>query len=185
MVEQVLVDAHNLLHKLIELSPRFPRGIGDQRKATANLLANYASHYRRRVVAFFDGGAGPEGEAAMTRPLLRAIFTPNAESADDAIADYLLAQKAPQRILVVSSDKEVADHARHLRANVASSETFARTLLRLNGEGEALSRPPEIKHQHAAPDGDKAKIRRKDFADLEAEMLAEAESFEQELRKRL
>lgn len=120
-----LIDGHNLIPKLgLRLdSP------DDEMELTA-ILQEFARLNRREVEVYFDGA--PAGQAG-TRNLgtVRAHFVRLGQTADSAIHARLQKMgKNAKNWIVVSSDHEVQNAARTVRAAFITSEEFVKSLRR-------------------------------------------------------
>jgi predicted RNA-binding protein with PIN domain len=118
-----LIDGHNLIPKLgLRLdSP-------DDELELIALLQAFCRLERRQVDVYFDGAPA---EHAGTRKVgtVAAHFVPRGRTADNAIRSRLKKLgKAAKNWTVVTSDRQVQSDARSARAEVVSSDEFARTL---------------------------------------------------------
>lgn len=118
-----LVDGHNLIPKAgLRLD-----SIDDEMDLVA-VLQEFARLHRRQVEVYFDGA--PAGQAGIRNlGTVKAHFVRAGTTADDAIARRLKKLgRAAKNWTVVSSDRQVQANARAARAEVLSSEEFARLL---------------------------------------------------------
>jgi predicted RNA-binding protein with PIN domain len=118
-----LVDGHNLIPKAGLHLDSF-----DDEMELVAILQEFARLHRRQVEVYFDGA--PTAQAG-TRVLgtVKAHFVRAGTTADDAIARRLKKLgRAAKNWTVVSSDRQVQAEARTARAEVLSSEEFARLL---------------------------------------------------------
>jgi len=118
-----LIDGHNLIPKLgLRLD-----SMDDELELIA-ILQEFCRLERRQAEVYFDGAPSPH---AGTRKLgaVTATFVPLTTTADDAIRKRLKKLgKAAKNWTVVSSDRQVQADARNARAEVLSSDSFAKTL---------------------------------------------------------
>jgi predicted RNA-binding protein with PIN domain len=118
-----LVDGHNLIPKVgLRLD-----SMDDEMELVA-ILREFARLHRRQVEVYFDGA--PAGQAG-TRGMgtVKAHFVSAGTTADDAIRRRLKKMgRSAKNWTVVSSDRQVQAEARAARAEVLSSEEFARLL---------------------------------------------------------
>jgi len=95
----------------------------EQRSRLVASLRALAARTGAEVTCVFDGAA-----AATSAPLgsrqLRVHFTPPGRTADEAIAAFVAAEPPGRPLIVVSSDKEVADRARRAQATPVPSATL-------------------------------------------------------------
>jgi predicted RNA-binding protein with PIN domain len=132
-----LIDGHNLIPKMgLRLdSP-------DDEMELAAILQEFARLNRREVEVYFDGA--PAGQAG-TRSLgtVRAHFVRLGQTADSAIRARLQKMgKSAKNWIVVSSDHEIQNTARAVRAEIQTSEEFVRELKRTR---DAAPKPPQDK----------------------------------------
>jgi predicted RNA-binding protein with PIN domain len=126
-----LVDGHNLIPKVGLRLDSF-----DDELELVTLLQEFSRLHRRQVEVYFDGAPADQ---AGTRKLgtVKAHFVRAGTTADAAIARRLRKLgRAAKNWTVVSSDRQVQAEARTVRAEVLSSEQFAR-LLHQTPRGEA------------------------------------------------
>jgi predicted RNA-binding protein with PIN domain len=119
-----LVDGHNLIPKVGLRLDSF-----DDEMELVAILQEFARLHRKQVEVYFDGA--PAGQAG-TRSLgtVKAHFVRAGTTADDAIARRIKKMgRDAKNWTVVSSDRQVQAEARGARAEVLSSDKFARMLL--------------------------------------------------------
>ena len=118
-----LIDGHNLIPKLgLRLD-----SMDDEMELTA-ILQEFCRLERKQVEVYFDGAPTPH---AGTRKLgtVTAHFVPLGTTADDAIRRRLRRMgKSAKNWVVVSSDRQVQADARAVKADVISSDAFAKQL---------------------------------------------------------
>lgn len=118
-----LVDGHNLIPK-VGLHLNSP----DDEMELVAILKEFARLKRQQVEVYFDGA--PIGQAG-TRKLgtIRAHFVPLGQTADSAIRSRLnRMEKDAKNWIIVSSDHEVQNAARVVRAQVVTSDEFVKML---------------------------------------------------------
>ena len=94
----------------------------EERRRTVGLLEELAARSRGTVVVVFDGDDG-----AVAPPASRSVrvrFSATGTTADAEIAELLAAQPPSQPVVVVSSDREVADDATRQGAAAVPSDRF-------------------------------------------------------------
>ena len=118
-----LIDGHNLIPKLgLRLD-----SVEDELELVAT-LQEFCRLERRQVEVYFDGA--PTSHAG-TRKMgsVTAHFVPRSSNADHAIRNRLKKLgKAAQNWIVVSSDHQVQADARNARAEILSSDEFAKAI---------------------------------------------------------
>ena len=118
-----LVDGHNLIPK-VGLHLNSP----DDEMELVAILKEFARLKCQQVEVYFDGA--PIGQAG-TRKLgtVRAHFVPLGQTADSAIRSRLKKmEKDAKNWIIVSSDHEVQNAARVVRAQVVTSDEFVKML---------------------------------------------------------
>ena len=135
-----LIDGNNLIPALAEIGPEVGR------VALCELLAR-AFPMGEDICVVFDGPRPDTGVPAELDVRLRIMFSPG-RPADLTIIDRIEADTAPKRLIVVSSDREIRQHARRRRCRSVPSDEFAATLLRLLGRPETKhATEPSEKHE--------------------------------------
>jgi len=128
-----LVDGNNVLFAARDDDPERPPG----RQKLCETLGRWAERYRHRLRVVFDGPApaGPLAEQ-IAHAAIDVEFSGAGVSADDVIRARIAEDTAPRRLVVVSSDREVARAARRREARaLGSAEFWARVV-------DELDRPP-------------------------------------------
>lgn len=118
-----LIDGHNLIPK-VGLHLNSP----DDEMELVAILKEFARLKRQQVEVYFDGA--PIGQAG-TRKLgtVRAHFVPLGQTADSAIRSRLKKmERDAKNWIIVSSDHEVQNAARVVRAQVVTSDEFVKML---------------------------------------------------------
>ena len=139
----LLVDAYNVLHVVGVLPPELA---GIDLPELAELIAG--SRYRRdSTILVCDGIDKPHRVEA---PGIHVRFAGPGVKADDLIIRLVQRSSAPKRLIIVTSDQEIARAARRRRAIVVSSETF---LARLADDqnGRPSSGPDRRRHSADHP----------------------------------
>ena len=138
-----LIDGNNLIPALAETGPEVGR------VALCELLAT-ALPAGEDVCVVFDGPRPDAGVPVELDVRLTIIFSPG-RPADLTIIDRIEANTAPKRLIVVSSDREIRQHARRRRCQSVASDEFAATLVRLLGRSSPpRSNEPSEKHEGLA-----------------------------------
>lgn len=118
-----LIDGHNLIPKLgLRLDSM------DDEMELAAILQEFCRLERKQVEVYFDGAPAPH---AGTRKLgtVTAHFVPLGTTADEAIRRRLRKMgKSAKNWTVVTSDHQVQAEARAVKADVISSDAFAKLL---------------------------------------------------------
>jgi predicted RNA-binding protein with PIN domain len=118
-----LIDGHNLIPKLgLRLDST------DDEAELISILQEFCRLQRKQAEVYFDGAPAPH---AGTRKLgaVTAHFVTLGRTADDAIRKHLKRLgKTSKNWTVVTSDRQVQAEARAVRAEIISSDTFAKQL---------------------------------------------------------
>lgn len=120
----LIVDGYNVTKK----------GFGEvsleqQRSRLVSGLGGLAAQTRAEVTAVFDGAERVVGLPPAPRGV-RVLFSRKGETADDLIRRLVRAEPSGRPIVVISSDKEVADGVRRHGAYPLGSDTLLRRLAR-------------------------------------------------------
>ncbi len=131
----LLIDGHNLIGKLHDLSLSDPR---DEQKLVVR-LRSYAGRAGKRVVVVFDparnGSAMPSiWQQTETIGNVQIIWADQGNSADAVIRDKVANFKDRKGWLVVTSDNAVASFTRQCGVKIQSSEQFADVLKAASAE---------------------------------------------------
>jgi predicted RNA-binding protein with PIN domain len=104
--------------------------LADQRSRLVSGLGGLAAQTGAEVTVVFDG-AELEAPVALSAPRgVRVRFSAPGQIADELIGELVRAEPAGRAVVVVSSDREVADSARRAGARPASSSLLLRRLSR-------------------------------------------------------
>jgi predicted RNA-binding protein with PIN domain len=129
-----LIDGHNLIPKLgLHLD-----SIDDEAELIS-ILQEYCRRERKQVEVYFDGAPAPH---AGSRKLasVTAHFVPLGKTADDAIRKHLKRLgKNAKNWIVVTSDRQVQVEARAVRAEIISSDSFAKQLQQTHQPASRIS----------------------------------------------
>ncbi|MCB0962826.1 MAG: NYN domain-containing protein, partial [Acidimicrobiales bacterium] len=110
----LVVDGYNLARaRWSQLAPE------EERRRTVALLEDLQARSAGTVVVVFDGDDSVAAPAASRS--VRVRFSATGQTADEAIAALVAGVPDAQPVVVVSSDREVADDARRLGAVALSS----------------------------------------------------------------
>jgi predicted RNA-binding protein with PIN domain len=124
--EKILVDGMNLIYKFPDLA--FFLGEFRLQEARQGLLVYLNKFYRTKknaqVLVFFDGKKDPFSDCYSEELDGLSIHYSHEKKADDLIIGYLSLCPIPAHCLVVSSDKEIINFARRIRAKRKTSEEF-------------------------------------------------------------
>lgn len=124
----IVVDGYNLILRSHDLKPGPERTLAAARAKLVNLLS-WAVGGDARFVVVFDGAEDVHGEeTGSARVQVRYARPPR--KADDLIRSLVEEQmNRVERLTVVTSDLEVARHARAMGASVSLSDLFLASVL--------------------------------------------------------
>lgn len=114
---RVVVDGYNVARAAwAGLSPE------EERRRTTALLEDLQARSGGNVLVVFDGDTAVH--APVTSKHVRVRFSATGQSADDLIGELVGSMPLSQPVVVVSSDREVADDARRAGAVVIGARAF-------------------------------------------------------------
>src|SRR5699024_1390112 len=115
----LLVDGYNLARSLWSgFDPE------EERRRTIAMLEELGDRSGLEIIGVFDGV--DDIVAPMASRRIRVRFSPTGTTADEVILEALRTIPIDRPVVVVSSDREVADGATAKRALAMSSDAFAR-----------------------------------------------------------
>ncbi len=124
----IIVDGYNLIHRSAALRPGPDRTLRQAREKLVNLLSWAVGSGDAKFLVVFDGAEGISSEERQGRVEVRYSRPP--KSADDVIRGLVEEQmRRIDRITVVTSDLEVARHARAMGADVSLSDLFLASVM--------------------------------------------------------
>ncbi|MCE9545870.1 MAG: NYN domain-containing protein [Planctomycetia bacterium] len=133
----ILIDGYNLLHASGVLPPgRGPGSLERAREALLRFLAaSLSDDQRSRTTIVFDAAEAPYNlPRVLDHDGMTVRFAPRDRKADDVIEDLILADSAPKRLTVVSSDHRIQRAANRRRARAVDSDVWCAELVRLRAE---------------------------------------------------
>lgn len=138
----VVVDGYNVIMRSPRLAPGPERSLEQARDKLVNLLSWAVGSGEARLVVVFDG-SGLSGPARREGRVEVRYSTPP-RTADDDIRRLVEDEvERVERVTVVTSDLDVARHARAMGAQVSLADLFLASLLP-PGEGEEPEKPPAL-----------------------------------------
>jgi predicted RNA-binding protein with PIN domain len=133
----VIIDGYNLVHRAPELRPGPDRSLRESRDKLLNLLSWALGAGEARFLVVFDGAEMAGRDQGSGRVEVRYSRPP--DKADDLIRRLVEERiEKVERLTVVTSDVEVARHARAMGADVSLSDLFLASVL-----GPARGAEPE------------------------------------------
>ena len=137
----ILVDGYNLILRSPSLRPGPDRTLRESREKLVNLLSWAVGARDARYLVVFDGSEARGEDESASRVEVRFSRLP--QKADDLIRT-LVEERVSRvsRLTVVTSDLEVARHARAMGADISLADLFMASVLGPLG-GEAAAEAPE------------------------------------------
>jgi predicted RNA-binding protein with PIN domain len=126
----IIIDGYNLIRQSDALR-RYERfSLEEGRKALIRFTALYKRHKGHKVTVVFDGWeGGPADEERDRQGGINIIYSRRGEKADDVIKRMV--QKIGEEIVVVTSDRDIADFVSHRGKTAISSQEFEGHVSRL------------------------------------------------------
>ena len=127
----IVVDGYNLILRTPQLRPEAGRTLRQSREKLVNLLSwGFGSGDARFLVVFDGAEGGSPGGASAGTPRVDVRFSKPPQKADDLIREIVEAEiDRVERLTVVTSDIEVARHARAMGADIALADLFLASVL--------------------------------------------------------
>jgi len=137
----ILIDGYNVILRSPRLRPGPDRTLRQSREKLLNLLAWMMGANNARFVVAFDGADERGPDVGTGR--VQVVWSRPPEKADDVIRRLVERHVGgDEAVTVVTSDIEVARHARAMGADVSLADLFLASALgdlgREGGEGEAV-----------------------------------------------
>lgn len=153
----IIIDGYNLIRQSDSLR-RYERfSLEEGRKALIRFTAGYRKHRGHKMTVVFDGWEnGPAGEERDRQEGIDIIYSRRGEKADDVIKR--LVEKIGEEIVVVTSDRDIADFVGRRGGTSISSREFEELTRRLK---TGLPDPPS--YTEGRYDEDKADETRPDM----------------------
>jgi uncharacterized protein len=128
----IVIDGYNLIRQSDHLRPFDKRSLEQGRNALIQFLAPYRKGRRHTITVVFDAwdGGGPLEERD-TQAGIAIVYSRRAKTADDVIKE-MVQRRGGEEILVVTSDRDVADHAIRRGASAISSPEFEQIVFRFS-----------------------------------------------------
>ena len=139
----IVVDGYNLILRSPSLKPGPDRTLRESRDKLVNLLSWVVGAGDARFIVVFDGADVHGEDEGGGRVEVR--FSRPPRKADDVIRSLVedLVTRH-DRVTVVTSDLEVARHARAMGAEIALADLFLSSVLEPRGGGEPPEKPETL-----------------------------------------
>lgn len=145
----IVLDGYNIVHRAPQLKPGPGRSLRQAREKLVNLLSWMMGSEAARFLVVWDGAEGGGRDERSGRVEVR--FSRPPEKADDLIRRIVETEvERVDRVTVVTSDLEVARHARAMGADVSISDLFLASALGAaapggeEGEGGTPEKPATL-----------------------------------------
>jgi len=141
----IIIDGYNVIHRTPALRPEKGRSLRESREKLVNLLSWAFGAGDARFLVVFDGAEEGGREEGSGRVEVR--FSRPPDKADDVIR-RLVEERIDrgERVSVVTSDLEVARHARAMGAEIALADLFLASALGPR-ESETPEKPATLSKQ--------------------------------------
>jgi predicted RNA-binding protein with PIN domain len=116
-----IIDGHNLLHSIQKDSPK-SGPISDVR--LCHIIGSYLKLTGQSGEIIFDGTGPPDKSGFDGISNLEVFFAGLGTDTDTVIEDKIIANSAPRRLKIVSSDRRLRKAARARKATSIKSEVF-------------------------------------------------------------
>lgn len=124
---RIIIDGYNLLRHDQGLNKLACMDLKRAREALLKRLRSYADARGHSLEVVFDGWGGTSlGQEEERYGRIRVIYSPAGRKADDVIME--MAQRLRDGIVVVTSDREVADFSRSRGCPVVSAGEFEKKI---------------------------------------------------------
>jgi predicted RNA-binding protein with PIN domain len=139
----IVVDGYNLILRSPELKPGPGRTLREAREKLVNLLSWAIGTGESTFLVVFDGAEGAPHDLGGGRVEVR--FSRPPEKADDVIRKLVEEQiDRVERLTVVTSDLEVARHARAMGADISLADLFMGSMLSPRAGSETPEKPATL-----------------------------------------
>jgi len=128
----LLIDGHNLIGQMPDIDLADPH---DEAKLVLR-LRRYRAHTGHRITVVFDGGIPAGWSANLSTGGVEVVFAGERKTADAVIVGRIRRHRDPRSVVVVSTDRAVAEAARRRGARVIPATAFARELTQLGSAPE-------------------------------------------------
>ncbi|RJQ87118.1 MAG: hypothetical protein C4519_01170 [Desulfobacteraceae bacterium] len=124
----IVIDGYNLIRQSSHLADLDSKDLQAGREALVDALAAYKKIKAFSITVVFDGTAAPPGMPRRDRIKgIELCFSRPGESADAVIKR--MARNQREKLLVVSSDREIADYAAAQGAGIIKADEFEQRIM--------------------------------------------------------
>ena len=127
-MQKIFIDGYNLLHRVKNLREILTQDMEAARQLLIDKLVSYKARRQVTITIVFDG---QQMELPSQQQVhgLTVIYSQPPQDADTVLKILTRREKNRRRILVVSSDKSVADFAKTMNAETMRAEDFYQRFL--------------------------------------------------------
>ena len=126
MGKQLLVDGYNLLHQIPRIKQELDVDAENARAQLLHRLSTYAQRNQLKVIVIFDGYRATK--VPQKKYLGVTVRYAKNESADGVIKRMVDTPRGSEKPVVVTSDREIVDFARHCGAKSKTAQEFAKEI---------------------------------------------------------
>ncbi len=127
-----LIDGNNLIGKIPQIFRLQKKNKQTSREKLGNIISRYFYQKKTNVIIYFDGF---ENNKINVHGL--KIYYSQKKSADDLIKEHIADSRSAKKIVLVTSDSNLAQFARKCSGKIISSEEFAASLSAKNDTNES------------------------------------------------
>jgi predicted RNA-binding protein with PIN domain len=125
----LIIDGYNLIFARESRPDKEPESLEQQRNKLINRLRDYNRPRNEYIIIAFDGESNhlyPERRKEDKN--IEVIFSQAGQTADELILNIASTSDNPKNIEVITSDRELADGIKRLKAKICSSAEFLERL---------------------------------------------------------
>lgn len=131
-----LVDGNNVMAQRVG----WHKNPSAARRKLLDDLARFAQHARVRMMVVFDGAPEDHFPDGASYRGVRVFYAERGSNADERIKQMVEASRERRTLLVVTSDKALADYVRRCGAQIIRAGDFRRRLGEAEAESQSASR---------------------------------------------
>lgn len=147
-MQKMLVDGYNVMHKMNALKYELRENLEGARETFIRLIEEKVKEgsINTRVVVVFDGKHDETGAHGYTleHGKIKVMFSRAPQNADTLLTQLMDEERAPQNVLVVSSDNDVLYSAKCRRIKTQQSSEFILKLLEKQKLGKNKKEHPAM-----------------------------------------
>jgi predicted RNA-binding protein with PIN domain len=129
----VVIDGYNLIFHFPDLRKWMERDLEGARNELIRRVGSYAFSKRCEFILVFDGDSR-HSQVQSVKSNVKVLFSRHPEKADTLIKRLIDQQSKKKRLLIVTSDTEIANYAKLYGCSVQAARHFVKLVLRLPDE---------------------------------------------------